>query len=278
MREHGEDIPFSMRPDECLLDGEVFRDLRLLPANTARSLAENVISRLALKESWARLRDPAPDPARIEAFCDSLIGDDPEAGFAFVDEARAAGASADTLYLGYVASAARRLGERWETDRASFMDVTIGLARLHQIVLHLGPTFFTSQPTEPNGHTAMLAAVPGEDHVLGVMMATDYFRRQGWRIDVELAPTLERLGAQARTHDYDMIGLSASTRGRIDALAGAIAALRRLAPGALYVVGGHITEIEPDVAARVGADFAAGDASAASIELQRAVRQHRERT
>lgn len=275
MRGHGEDVPYGVRSDNCLVDDVALRDQELLPTDTARSLAENVISRLTLKASWAELRAPIPEEADIDAFCDALLDDDPATAAALIARLRAEGASPDTIYLGYVGGAARRFGERWIDDTATFMDVTLGLSRLHRVLHDLGPAFFTSQPSDPNGHEALLAPVPGETHVLGVVMATDFFRRQGWRVDMNTAPTLDTLRDAARTHSYDMIGLSASCRPMVEPLRETVGQLRIAAPGALIVIGGHITQLEPDIAGTVGADCTAGDAPAASVELQRAVKYRR---
>ena len=52
----------------------------------------------------------------------------------------AAGVSTADVAEDYVAQAARRLGEAWVDDTLSFSEVTIGAARLQEIVRSLGQT------------------------------------------------------------------------------------------------------------------------------------------
>lgn len=247
-----------------------------IPEAMARSLAEDVIRRLvrqnARKAAPAErqaegVARPAAGDAEIDRLCDALVSDDPLAAAELIDEARLAGRAAETLYLDYVAEAARRLGERWVDDTASFFEVTLGLSRLHAILRDLGSAFFATGQADVPGRTAIFAAVPGETHVLGIVMASDFFRRSGWQVELHTAPDLDTLAAAAR-RPVALIGLSANSRRMIGPLAETILRLRAVAGGTQIIVGGHLTELEPGIAAAVGADGTAADAAEAASSLQ----------
>jgi methanogenic corrinoid protein MtbC1 len=221
-----------------------------------------------------RMRDaswPAIRLADIEAFCDALVDDDPRVCRDFIAGVQARGASQDALYIGYLAGAARHLGRMWEDDCTSFCDVTLGSSRLIQLLRELGPSFLSGgDGADWRGHAAFLAAVPGEHHTLGVVMAADYMRRAGWRVEVELGADADHLARVVRGGRFDVVGLSAGARSRLPELRRLVPRLREAAePGAVVVVGGQIVELEPDVARQVGADASISDALSIDRVLRR---------
>ena len=252
-----------------------------IPEHLTRSFAEEILSRLALrvpdhaavaKAAERGVGPSATEIGMIDRLCDALICDDPRTAADMIDAARQAGVSADAIYTDYISDAARRLGERWVADTASFFDVTLGLSRLHAILREIQPSFLGAETPALDGCTALLAPVPGETHMLGVTIAADYFRRAGWSVDLGTASGLDAIIAAAQRTPYAMLGLSASSRQMIGTLAETIVALRYACPQTAAVVGGYITELEPDIANIVGADASTGDAADAAVSMRRFAR------
>jgi len=97
-----------------------------LPAEALRLLAEEVIARLASR--YASQPDPdvhVPTQEGIIALADALLSKDADAALAYVLDLKRQGIPRDTVYLGYLAGAARILGDRWTNDDISFTNVTI---------------------------------------------------------------------------------------------------------------------------------------------------------
>lgn len=241
----------------------------------ARGMAEDVIARLLRNHDLRGPPSSAFTPGQVEALCEAVLS--PEAGAAqdLVEEARDRGVLADALYLDYIAEAARRLGEMWVEDRISFVDVTLGLGRLHEVLRAMGPAMFEAGPDVDPGLSALLAPVPGESHLLGIVMAADFLRRNGWYVDIEVAPTLDALVASASCGRYAMVGISAGSRHMMEPMAKAVAALRKATPDSIIVIGGHITDLEPDIASIVGADIVSTDISTDAYRLKRRVHRGR---
>ncbi|TKA94802.1 hypothetical protein FAZ78_20330 [Cereibacter changlensis] len=106
-----------------------------LPADAVLSLAREVVTRLAGRARELEARDiAAPSRAEIDALCAALTSTDSEAGARFIAGIRREGAALDVIYLAYLASAARRLGEWWDEDRVPSALVTIASSRIYAIM------------------------------------------------------------------------------------------------------------------------------------------------
>lgn len=222
-------------------------------ANFAREVLVNVAQRGAdLPQS---VDNPTPD--QISELSHALIDADDHAGARFIQGVQADGASPDVVYLKYLAAAARMLGVWWEEDKVTFVAVTLGTNRIFSIMRAMRG-FFAPRDL-PLRKSAVFAAIPGEDHTVGIRMATDLFRQDGWTIDLKVGLSQAELIRQtdwARTH---IIGLTYGGQHSFDALTRLIVALKIHAPAATFFVGGQdVSEIEP-VAKTLGVDATSDD-------------------
>ncbi len=239
-------------------------------AKLVRALEAEVIPRLALARRGApavpgAAAGVAPGEAAVAEFTTLILAQDAAVAATYVETLRARGASLETVFLDLLAPSARRLGELWKADRCDFAAVTIGLWRLHQLLRELGPTFRNEAEYRPLGRRVLLAPSPGEQHMFGISMVAEFFRRAGW--DVAGGPTAKPadLVGMVRSERYEVVGLSLSGTARLDGLAAGIRDLRRASRNrALRVmVGGQAFNERPELVALVGADATAPDARVA---------------
>lgn len=262
------DTPFPLRVTE---GGARNRPRPGLPEAALVVLAQEVVQRLA---RWAgetvearRAACEALDEPDVEALCDALIGLDPQAAQAMILAAHRAGASHEELCLHHIGAAARLLGKRWDADRISLRHMALAAGRMLTLLRDLRDL---APPFQPRGaRSALFAAVPGERHVLGVTMAADLFRDDGWDVDLRLDTDEARLADKVVRGAYPIVALSAAGVDRIRGLARAIVAVRLAAPKALIFVGGYLARLEPDIAHRVGADAAAWEMTRCRTEMER---------
>lgn len=243
-----------------------------LPPDALRMLAQEVIVRLASRyneHSTSETRQPTD--REINTLADALLSDDRDKALKIVLALKAEGVPRDTLYLGYIAGAARCLGVRWERDEVPFTDVTIAAGRLYIIMRALRPNFVADVVGFKPGARALFAATPGENHTLGVVMAADMLRQRGWHIDVETSLDHDDLVEAAAAGKYPIIGLSASSAKMILPLTRIIASLRVTSPASAILVSGELTKIEPDLADTLDADSVVSDAPTAIAELDRLI-------
>ena len=178
-----------------------------------------------------------------------------------VDALLRQGVSIDSVFINLLAPAARQLGVLWEEDRCDFIEVTMGLWRLQEVVRELSARFPPDR--RPGGaDRALFAAMPGDQHSFGTVMIDETFRRHGWKTDVALDPTNAELLEHVARGWFDVIGLTVSCDCHIEPLPSLIRALRSVSrnPRIVVMVGGRVFLEDPLLAAEVGADGTAADA------------------
>lgn len=238
----------------------------------AQQLVQRLNQRLS-SEAGARQVAPSPSDQELTQFCEALVSADRDDSRRFFDRLRDAGATPDTLSLRYFAPAAERLGEYWVADSCSFLEVTLGCARLHALQRNLRSDFAPAFLNPPSALNALFVPLPGDTHVLGIRIAADFFRRAGWHVEFEQPRDIDELSDRAASGDFNVIGLSAGCSTVLPKLHTAVQRLRAVRPDALLVLGGHITELHPDIAQQLDIDQTLTDVSTAPSVLQRQVYQ-----
>jgi methanogenic corrinoid protein MtbC1 len=226
---------------------------------------------LAHKQSpaMADTSDPREPLPQLDAFVDTVLGSDPAKAFAAIDALRSDGVSVDRLFLGLLAPAARQLGDMWEADLADFMDVTVGLSRLQQVLRELTPRGLEPDHKKPHGtRRILLVPAPGERHTFGLSMVEKFFRSAGWDVvSLAASPQVDAV-ALARRESFAVVGLSLSCETGAEALSTLIRRLRKATrnDGLGILVGGDYFVRNPEKALMIGADATAVDGpSAVSI-------------
>lgn len=250
------------------------------PDSTARNdaLAEGALSdlaRAALSRLCAQTRPGTPsidaqsvlgDPcaaAMAFALCDA----DDEAAAILVAELMAAGLSVEELCHEHLAPAARRLGMLWDEDRLPFTEVAMATARIQSILRRMPQGRL--MPGRAKGPGAIFAAVPGELHTLGVMMAADLFRRSGWDVSLLVGLTHDELLTRFTRDDRPVIGLSCSGDHSYPALRRLLAAIGNARPDVQVLLSGQIIEDRARIADLPVPVLAVGDLASAQSEMAR---------
>ncbi|MFU8862921.1 MAG: B12-binding domain-containing protein [Rhodobacterales bacterium] len=245
------------------------RQTERLEAHAVSELAREVVRRLAEHPRRAMLAEHHATSAEIDTLVAALLSDRHAAAADMLTGLQADGVPISEVYIGYITGAARRLGKMWDDDEVGFLQVTLATSRLTAIICGLKKIFYDREGG--TSRRAMFAACPGESHVMGVSMAADLFRREGWEIDLEIGQDHEDLLMAQHLGGYPVVGLSASSGAMIMPLARVIRAMRLLTPGALIYVAGEITHLHPDIAETVGADGVLTDPVTAMQQITQAL-------
>ncbi len=198
---------------------------------------------------------PAIQPDDVEKLCRMVIKGAVAEAHGFVDDLQSYGVPLDSIYLDLFGPAARRLGDRWVEDELSFMEVTEGLVALHNIAHKIVSDQSAEVERSENSRSILLATAAGEQHMFGLTLVGDCFRRAGWDVWDEPLADAAKVKDLVKSHPFDVIGLSLSDETRLKAFGKEIAALRKAAKGRpAIMVGGWMFVENPDLVKQIGAD------------------------
>lgn len=201
-------------------------------------------------------------PLRLEAA--SLLAE--------VDGFIASGASVETICLDLLAPAARKLGTMWEEGECDFLDVTMGLWRLQEVMREVAARAPVDLAAAALPHSALFSPMPGDHHNFGTLMIEEVFARGGWRSEALIKPERRELLDRLARQPFDVLGLTLSRDCPSAALANLIKAVRNVSanPHIIVLVGGRMINQNPEIANEVGADGTGADALSA-LELANAL-------
>jgi methanogenic corrinoid protein MtbC1 len=269
-----------MEKDLASFDTEVFARTSSLFATKRAALAPEaveavanlIVQRLAQGRLEPAIKVPDVSEESIAAFCDALIDPEPNAALRFIESRRAEGITRQAVYMGYITGGARCLGDRWESDSLSFLQVTCGTGHLYALMRALRSEIPFDPRKIDTRRIAFFATVPGEDHGIGITVAADLFREKGWEIDLEVGTDHDGLIARVELTRPHIIGLSLSTEQRLDALVRLVVAMRLVVPDAIIGVAPSSSVDARRLHDLVDIDLVFADAPSACRELDRLMR------
>ena len=207
----------------------------------------------------------------VQRFIKILLSYDEAAAHTLAQEMLERGITAEQLYEGLFAQAARKLGEMWANDDCSFYDVTLGTGRIQRLVREFSHQFLADNVYPGSTGRLLLCSAADEQHSLGLAVLAEFFVRDGW--DVHVGPGLgsEALLDKVRETDYHIIGFSVAVTSRIAKLQQDIRRVRQVSrnPDIRIMLGGSLITEDPSLAERIGADGHANDAASAIAAARR---------
>jgi len=264
--------------ESCLQEWIGNRGPDSLPEQTPRQLMKlsrtiegEIIPRLMMlldpgidtRESRPEVRTTSPGlQNRTDELVQLLLRHDASVAAQFVDNLRASGNPLTSIYLDLLAPAARRLGVMWENDECTFTEVTVGVARMHQLLLQFSPCFCANRGEDADGgHSALIVPVPGEQHTFGLFMVVEFFRREGWNVWSGSPSSQKELLELISCTRFDVVGCSVSADRNLSSLALQISEMRKHSknPKIKVILGGRVLTENPELCKFVGADATALD-------------------
>ncbi len=199
-----------------------------------------------------------------------VIEHETEVACSYVDALRNQGVPIEAIFVELMAPTARLLGEMWKADLCCFTDVTIGMARIQQIVHQLSPEFEKEAAMAFDGRRILLMTMPGEQHTLGLMLIEEYFRRAGWDCSSGAPKDARDMARRVRAQHFDVVGISVAWGALLDGISSAIQGIRKasLNKSIVVLVGGSIFLDNPELVSRVGADGTAVSGRHAVMQLR----------
>lgn len=189
----------------------------------------------------------------------SLQRQDHDGTLAVLEAISARGASYLDISLGIVAEAARTMNAMWERDEISFVDVTLSTAMLKQALR----TFVRKRTLNPTPQsalkTALITAIPGDQHNLGVQIIEDMLRLADWSVSSGCNESLRSLSVDIRKQWFTIIGISVSDSLLFERCKRAVSDIRAHSrnPDVIVMLGGRAVVEDRGACEFIGADVVA---------------------
>lgn len=208
-----------------------------------------------------------PLAPEIETFALSCLHDDADISHAQLLSFRQQGLTTDQLFLEVIAPAARFLGLQWERDQLDFSQVTLGLLRLHQLSHELGYAYREGPQEAGVRRRIMLASAPGSQHLLGLTIVSEFFRKERWQVVVEISTTEHDLAHAVSNEWFEVLGLSVGVVEQLKDIPALIQTLRQRSrnPEMRVLLGGPAFLTQAVAAHSLGADGISLDAAEAVL-------------
>jgi len=201
-----------------------------------------------------------PEPVQIAArlsrlYLDSLRAADIPGAYRVASKALARGMGFPELYQQVITPAMHRIGELWERGAITVADEHLATGVTQRVLGALRPPVRvdcnTGGPGAP-GRKAMLAAVQGEQHALGLRMAADIVEDAGFHAiylgaDVPTGALLQTVASLSP----DLVALSATMPDLAPRLEEIAISISSAYPGVDLLLGGQAAPSRPVVGAVV---------------------------
>ena len=205
-------------------------------------------------EDCAEPGEAEPDLGTTESFAKLVLAAEPHEIVERLEHLLRRGVRLERIFLDLLAPVARKLGEFWDEDRCTFADVTLGLARLHQVLHEIGRRDSGSQSVNAK-RRAYFVPSPGEQHTFGLSMLEEFFLHAGWETASNHSATAATILETAAAQRLDVIGFSVGCKQYLDPLSDLIRRARIASrnPDVAIMVGGRLFSENPDSATKLGA-------------------------
>lgn len=184
-----------------------------------------------------------PEPRRTAArlsrlYLDALRAADAPGAYRIAAGALREGMATAELYQRVIAPAMHEIGALWERGALTVADEHMATALTNRVLAALRPS--PGEVAAPGRGRALLAAVEGEQHALGLRMAADVVEDAGYEA-IYLGPDVptDALLQAVRSLSPDLVALTATMptlAPQLEALAGK---LRQAHPGLGLLIGGQ---------------------------------------
>jgi len=251
-------------------------------SHLSKTIEAEIIPRLVMAHGPQPHPPGAPEVVTgeidIPGFAELVLGKESSRASDIIQLYRDRGIPLERVYLELLVPTARHLRHLWMNDEWGFAEITLGLWRLQQLLRDFSPAFRADAMARSAGLRALLTPSPGEQHDIGHMMfglvlAGEFFRRDGWETWIEPDVTNVAFVETIRTQWFDVVEFFASGDKKLDDLASTIRLVRRHSSNpniGVMVCGPAFTE-RPELVLLVGGDAVVSDFSQEALQARNVV-------
>lgn len=199
--------------------------------------------------------------ASLRAFLNALLADDRLTAISIAERELAELGSRSAVFAQLLHPAQYEIGELWYQGKIGIADEHRATAIVEAIVDRLPST---SGVTASPRQTCLLAAIDGEQHVVGLQMLAAALRDDGWTVrSLPVGSSPDQVLAAVSRLRPRLVGISAGYLADRSGIARTVSMVK--SRGVPVIVGGAAFNRTPGLAERVGADAHAPDVQVALV-------------
>ena len=166
------------------------------------------------------------------------------------------GVCIERVLVDLMAPAARQLGDAWKRDDLDFVEVTMALWRLQEVLREIASRTPPNHRMSADPRSALFSPLPGDQHGFGTAMIEECFARAGWDTALLIEPKRSDLLSRLANRHFDMVGLTVSNDCHNGPLSSLVRAMRDVSQNQniCVVLGGRALIERPEIAVEAGAD------------------------
>lgn len=200
------------------------------------------------------------DEPLLQRFIAAVLSGDPEAVTSLLPEFRRMNVTPAALADLYIPEAARRFGDAWLTDEMSFCDVTIGSARLQNMLRDITEGFASQDSRDAPRGLILVIVLRGAQHTLGGLGLAGQLRRRGVSVCLQIGPSDDALRELVAECRFDGALITIATTDEIDTLKNVVNVLKTATKGTLPIaIGGSVVALHKEQFSVPGADIVTND-------------------
>ena len=219
----------------------------------------------ALESASFKRQNNGLDPKQFESLLQCALEQDPNCFDVMVERLRSKSTSWEDLCNVYFPKIARELGAQWFGNELSWLDVTLGTARMEALVRSV-------TPQSEGGKVDALIIVPSaEDHSFGASVLANQLCRDAYNVQMVSGHQVDDLSSLLTQYSASLIGISASSRGTCSVLPKMIEDLRSHQNfSGEILLGGGVLDLDEDLL-KLDIDLATNDLSSIKSCLSKAI-------
>ena len=262
-------------------------EIHLRHASLMRAIEGEILPRLLLAHGDSDVDQAVPvdggggvESHHVREFARILIEHDGVVAESFVNMLQVSrGLTADGVLLDLFAPTARELGDMWLSDACTFAEVTVGLCGLECLLMRRTDVRRAISDDADPDRQALLSPMPGEQHIFGLLIVKELFRRSGWSVSTPVGGHMDALLDAVRQSRFAVVGLSLSREEERAECARLVRSIRQASRNSdvVIVVGGHGVLADSASCETLGADLIALDGREALAQIECLVDQRMER-
>ncbi len=178
----------------------------------------------------------------LDELCDQLLRGTPSSGENALQQLICEGMSKRDIYMRVLPQAARQFGTLWDNNEVSYLSVQLAMLRIEDFLASTqSPELLRiTQRTKK----ATLVSIPGDAHTIGLKIAANILRSNGWDIDLKTNSNYSKLMVQIDRAPASILVLAIGSISSMNMMQRIVKTVRLIRPDIRIFISGPLVAFD----------------------------------